>query len=35
MREGEPDKALAILQQQSVGSRPGVQCLLRAPNDDG
>lgn len=35
MHQGEPDEALAILQQQPVGSRPGVQCLLRAPNDDG
>lgn len=35
VHQGEPDKALAVPQQQSVGSRPGVQCLLSTPYNDG
>ena len=35
MCQGEPDEALAVPQHQFEGSRPGIQCLLDAPNYDG
>ena len=35
VRQGEPDEALAVPQHQLVGSRPGIQCFLDAPNNDG
>ena len=34
VHQGEPDEALAVPQHQLVGSRPGLQCLLDAPNSD-
>ena len=35
MYQGEPDEAFAVLQDQLVGSRPGSQCFLDAPNNNG
>ena len=35
MCQGKPDEALVVLQHQLVDSRPGIQCLLDAPNNDG
>ena len=35
MCQGKPDEALAVPQHQLVGSRPGIQCLLDAPNNNG
>ena len=35
MHQGKPDEALAVPQHQLVASRPGIQCLLDAPNNDG
>lgn len=34
VHQGEPDEALAVPQQQLVGSGPGIQCLLSTPYND-
>ena len=35
MYQGKPDEALEVPQHQLVGSRPGIQYFLDAPNNDG
>ena len=35
MHQVKPDEALVVQQHQLVGPRPGIQCLLDAPNKDG